>query len=88
MKFKKDVTLKTKDGKVLVSGALKKTIEQEDIDIVMLLFGGITDDDMLLAQVKKIDNGDEYQAGLRLAQFVEDYGEFLEEGLKNTVFET
>ncbi|MBR1861774.1 MAG: hypothetical protein IJ796_07940 [Lachnospiraceae bacterium] len=88
MKFKKNVMIKTKDGKVLVSGTLKKTIEQEDIDIVMLLLGGITDDDMLIDQVKKIDNGDEYQAGLRLAQFVEDYGEFLEEGLKSTVFET
>lgn len=64
----------------------KKRIEEEDLVISEMMKNGITDDSELLLMLSEETGQNSIMAGLRLAQFVEDYGEFLAEGTKEKVF--
>lgn len=67
-------------------GDKKKIIDSEDVDIVELIESGVRDDDELLRRLSEQSGDDVISSGFRLAQFVEDYGEFIAEGTKARVF--
>lgn len=64
----------------------RKRIKKEDIEIVRLMEQGVVDDDELIRAVSKIFRSDAITTGFRLAQFVEDYGDFIAEAQKSSVF--
>ena len=86
MKWKDDVQLEQAEGYWLVRGEKKKRIAEEDIRIAGLIDRGITDDGELLECVAKEPEENAVSAGLRLAQFVESYVDYLAEGKKSRVF--
>ena len=86
MEWKKGAELIRGDGVWITIGDKKKKIEEADLMIVELMEKAVTDDDELLRKVAEDSCHDEYVSGLRLAQFVEDYGEFLAEGKRAKVF--
>lgn len=88
MKWKADARIE-REGKVYVClGGRKKEIPEEDMFIVKLMEAGVTEDEGLLKEVSEQGGEhDEICAGFRLAQFVEDYGEFLEAAAPSRIFE-
>ena len=48
---------------------------------------GIVDDDELVSRVAKLSGSDTISTGFRMAQFVEDYGDFIAEAKQLAVFE-
>lgn len=68
-------------------GDKKKEVPEEDKLIIDLMENGITDDDLLIREVSVYENADEILAKLRLAQFVEDYGDFIEAAEPSKLFE-
>ncbi|MCR4617369.1 MAG: hypothetical protein K5669_04175 [Lachnospiraceae bacterium] len=88
MKWKQNVSFEEGDKLIAVINNNKIPIPESDRYIAELMLAGISEDDMLLDIVSKKLEGDELKAGLRLAQFVEDYSLLLEEGEKSSVFET
>ncbi len=64
----------------------RKKIKKEDIDILKLMEAGVVDDDELVSRVARLTNSDAISTGFRLAQFVEDYGDFIAEARKSSVF--
>ncbi|MCR5202478.1 MAG: hypothetical protein K6D02_05255 [Lachnospiraceae bacterium] len=87
MKWKKGVSV-TRDGGVFVCySGKKKEVPEEDILIVDLMGNGITDDDMLIREVARSEENEVINAEFRLAQFVEDYGEFLEKAEPSPLYE-
>lgn len=88
MKWKADTRIE-KRGKVYVClGSRQKEIPKEDMFIVKLMEAGVTEDSGLLKEVAgQEEDHDETCAGFRLAQFVEDYGEFLEVAAPGRIFE-
>jgi len=87
MKWKKDVTIETEDGFWLIRGQQKKLVEEDDIIIAQLIKQGITDDDDLIEHMNQMEEHDDVLAALRLAQFVEDYGYYLDEAEIGRVIE-
>lgn len=65
----------------------RKEILEDDILISKLMEKGITDDDKLIREVAAFEENDELQAKLRLAQFVEDYGDYLEAAIPSELYE-
>ncbi len=65
----------------------RKRIKREDIEIIKLMEAGIVDDDELVKHVAKLSGSDTITTGFRMAQFVEDYGDFIAEAKKPAVFE-
>ena len=57
----------------------QKTIHPEDYFIVQALQNHVSDDGQFLKLVMKTEQIDEIEAGFRMAGFVEEYGEFLQE---------
>lgn len=86
MKWKSGVVIERDQETWLRWGEKKKKMEQEDQEILELMEAGIEDDDELLRKVSERSEDDDIGSGLRLAQFVEDYGEFIAEGIKTKVF--
>ncbi|MCR5753581.1 MAG: hypothetical protein K6G30_02045 [Acetatifactor sp.] len=87
MKWKQEVTL-IKDKKTFIRMAdRKKEVLAEDLLIADLMEKGITDDDRLIREVSAYEENDEIQAKFRLAQFVEDYGDFLEAAVPSKLYE-
>ncbi len=87
MEWKSDVRVEKSNGLWLCSKDERKEIAEEDEQIVRLMEQGVKDDEELLNKVSELSGFDELLAGFRLAQFVEDYGEFLKEGEKSNVYE-
>ena len=86
MRWKEDVAVDRKDGILLRSEKKEKKIEKKDLDIFELMDSGICDDDEILSRLSEQSGEDAISTGFRLAQFVEDYGDFLAEGEKSKVF--
>ncbi|MCR5670908.1 MAG: hypothetical protein K6G10_07885 [Butyrivibrio sp.] len=86
MKWKKGVEITRGRGTWVSLGDLKKKIKKEDEEILKLMEAGTTDDDELIKKLSKLSGNDEIATGFRLAQFVEDYGDFIAEGKKPDVF--
>ncbi len=86
MNWKSEVKIIKDDGIWLTLGKKKKQIAAEDIMIAELMESGVTEDDELLRRVSEVSEGDDIGAGFRLAQFVEDYGPYLAEARKPSVF--
>lgn len=86
MKWKAGVKILDENGIWICDGTQKKRLGGLDAMIAKWMEHGSGDDDELLTKVAaELKNGD-IDAGFRLAQFVEDYGEFIAEGQKNKVF--
>ncbi len=88
MKWKKDVRLEKEEGTWLVLKDRRLRIPEEDLPIINLMEKGITEESDMARLISESEGYDEIAAGFQLAQFVEDYGFFLEEGVKNRIFET
>ncbi|ETP71935.1 hypothetical protein UYO_2075 [Lachnospiraceae bacterium JC7] len=86
MKWKTGVEILRENGTWLKLGDKKKKVSEEDECILKLMEKGIKDDDRFLKYMTEITSEDSIGAGLRLAQFVEDYGDFLMERKKDEVF--
>ncbi|MBO6115331.1 MAG: hypothetical protein J6P57_09780 [Lachnospiraceae bacterium] len=87
MKWKQGVKL-IKDGKTYICMRdKKKEIPEDDILIAELLENGVNDDDRLVSEVSVYEDGDNIQARLRLAQFVEDFGDFIEDAVPSKLYE-
>ncbi|MCR5626630.1 MAG: hypothetical protein K6F99_04875 [Lachnospiraceae bacterium] len=82
MKWKATVKLEKNDGLWLCLGHKKKKIADEDTAIAELIENGVTEDDELLKAVSEKYEGDDISSGFRLAQFVEDYADFIAEAKK------
>ncbi|GEM_PF-2033595 len=78
MKLKKQVKI---DGKTMTFKLDKyqKVINPEDYFIIRALQNHLSADAKFLKLVMTTEQIDEIEAGFRLAGFVEEYGEFLEE---------
>ena len=87
MEWKSEVTIEKENGFILRYGNREKEMADEDLIIAELMEQGVTDDEELLKRVSELTESGDILAGFRLAQFVEDYGEFLKEGKKSNVFE-
>ena len=87
MEWKSDVRVEKSNGLWLCYKDERKEIAEEDEQIVRLMERGVKDDEELLNKVSELSGFDELLAGFRLAQFVEDYGEFLKEKKKSNVYE-
>ncbi len=85
MKWKKGVTILWDEPVRIRYEDREVLLGSEDAMIARLLEDGVNDDDELLRQVSAGTRG-EIDAGLCLAQFVEDYGDFIAEGIKNKTF--
>ncbi|MBR4319764.1 MAG: hypothetical protein IKI37_01295 [Oscillospiraceae bacterium] len=83
MKFKKKIKF-DKNNMTLELGNHKKTISPEDDFIVQALQNHVSDA-YLLKLVMKTEQADEIEASFRMASFVEEYGEFLEEEPAGTI---
>ncbi len=86
MKWRNNVEIDKSDGIWLRFGEKEKHLEKNDEYIFSLMDSGITDDDELIKKVSEHTDCDEISSGFRLAQFVEDYGDFLAEGVRSNVF--
>ncbi|MEE5993774.1 MAG: hypothetical protein V3G42_11105 [Oscillospiraceae bacterium] len=78
MKLKKQVKF-DKQTMTVTFDKYQKTINPEDYFIIRALQNRVTDDAHLLKLVMTTEQIDEIEAGFRMAGFVEEYGEFLEE---------
>ena len=79
MRWKPDVILEKKDGYLFVYESKKKQVKKEDEYIIQLVEQGIYDDKRLVANIMKNEEVDELLARFRLAQFIVDYGDYIEE---------
>ena len=86
MRWKIDVEIIRDGGIWLRLKDKRKRIKKEDIEILKLMEAGIVDDDELLSRVAKMTDSDIISSGFRLAQFVEDYGDFIAQATKSSVF--
>ena len=86
MKWKEKVTVERKDGILLKLEKKEKKVEKKDLDIFELMDSGICNDDEILSRLSEQSGEDTISTGFRLAQFVEDYGDFLAKGEKSKVF--
>ncbi|MCR5585947.1 MAG: hypothetical protein K6F77_00250 [Lachnospiraceae bacterium] len=88
MKWKENVIFEKENEVVWVClGKKKKRIEEDDLFIAKLMDEGVVDDTELLKKVTDETKGDDISSGFRLAQFVEDYGEYIAAGAKSAVFD-
>ena len=88
MRWRKGVTVERANGAWLRDEKQRKRVAKDDLLIVELIESGIVEDDDLLKKVSLGTKEGEIPAGFRLAQFVEDYGYFLEEGQRARIFDS
>jgi len=86
MRWRSDVTFDDANGVKIKRGTAEKEIAKKDLNIYEMMRSGILDDDEILKRLSEKSGEDTISSGFRLAQFVEDYGEFLAEGEKSKVF--
>ncbi len=86
MKWRPEVKVEKKNGCWLVLGKRKIKVADEDAFIVDLMEQGVAEDTDLVKEVSVVTGNDECAAGFRLAQFVEDYGDFIAESRRAVVF--
>ena len=86
MKWKSDVIVECKDGLWLRIGDRKCAVAKADEVIVRKMEEGITDDEALLKCLSEETEESPAESGLRLAQFVVDYGDYIEEEARPKVF--
>ena len=86
MRWGENVAVERKDGILLRAGKKEKKIEEKDLEIFELMDSGVCDDDEILSRLSEQSGEDMISTGFRLAQFVEDYGDFLAEGERSKVF--
>lgn len=87
MKWKEKVKL-IKEEKIYLSlEEARQEVPEEDMLIIDMLEKGITEDDELVRQMAVFEEGDEIRARFRLAQFVEDYGAFIEAAEPSRLYE-
>lgn len=79
MKWKREVTVEKIDEYIIKCDYNQKKIAKEDEYIVKAVEEGINDDAEITQLIMTKENVDEIIAGLRLAQFIVDYGEFIDE---------
>ncbi|MBR1476618.1 MAG: hypothetical protein IJ608_01495 [Lachnospiraceae bacterium] len=87
MKWKPDVKIERNNGLWLCRGKKRIKVAEDDVLITEMIEEGITDDDALLKCLSEKIGDDEIGAGFSLAQFVEDYGDYIDEGKKARVFD-
>lgn len=87
MRWKSDAIIDRHDGMWLRRGNLSRLVNKDDEQIALLIDQGHTEDELLTRKVMDLEDGDENEAGLRLAQFALDYGDFLEEAVRSRVIE-
>ncbi|MCR4750186.1 MAG: hypothetical protein K5877_10405 [Lachnospiraceae bacterium] len=85
MKWKSDVRISRENGILLELNGMTKKVETDDEFIAKLMESGVSDEDLVKKVSLELD-GDEISAGLRLGQFVEDYGDFIAELQRSRVF--
>ena len=85
MKWKSDVRISRENGIWLELNGQKKRVETDDEFIAELMESGVSDEDLVKKVSLELD-GDDISAGLRLGQFVEDYGDFIAELQRSRVF--
>ena len=85
MKWKSDVRISRENGILLELNGMTKKVETDDEFIAKLMESGVSDEDLVKKVSLELD-GDEISAGLRLGQFVEDYGDFIAELQRARVF--
>lgn len=78
MKLKKQVKF-DKETMTFKFNNYQKTINPEDYFIIQALQNHVSDDEQFLKLVMTKEQIDEIEAGFRMAGFVEEYGDFLEE---------
>ncbi|MBQ7563612.1 MAG: hypothetical protein IJT16_06440 [Lachnospiraceae bacterium] len=87
MEWKPGVEILRDKGVRIRLGSREKEVEEEDMEILEFMGSGICDDDELLKKVAESSGSDLASCGFRLAQFVENYGDFIAKGTKSKVFE-
>ena len=87
MKWKRDVIVERKDGLWLRIGEKQSAVAKADEAIVRKMEEGITDDEALLKCLSEETGESPAECCLRLAQFVVDYGAYIEEGTRSKVFD-
>ncbi|NCB94603.1 MAG: hypothetical protein EOM40_18945 [Clostridia bacterium] len=79
MRWKNDVKIEKKNGYMLKNKEGERKIKPEDEYIVKAMVKGICEDERLLEVIKKKEDLDEILSGFRLAEFLVEYGEYIEE---------
>ena len=87
MKLKADVLVEKAEGLKLRLGKKEKPVEEKDLEILELMEKGISDDDEMVRELAKKTGEDTISTGFRLAQFVEDYGDYLEAAIPSELYE-
>ena len=86
MKWKSDVKIERQEGIWLSCKDLRKKVDPDDEIILEWMDAGISDEE-LLKKVSEHLEEDEISSGFRLAQFVEDYSDFIADGERSKIFE-
>ncbi|MBE5871374.1 MAG: hypothetical protein E7294_08965 [Lachnospiraceae bacterium] len=86
MKWKSDVKIERGEGTWLSRQNQRKRVHPEDEIILEWIETGISDEELLKKVCGQLEE-DEISSGFRLAQFVEDYSDFIADGEKSKVFE-
>lgn len=79
MKWKQGVQVKREKGYRLENAAGIQTVSPADEYIVNAIEKGTEDDEQLLELIMSMESADEIEARLRLAGFLLEYGEYIEE---------
>ena len=79
MKLKPETAVLGDRQLVLRLGSRERSAAPKDIYILRAMLDGMRDDRSFLTLVMQEERIDEIEAGFRMAMFVEDYGEFLED---------
>ena len=79
MKWKKNVTIISKQGNVILClGKKQRPVPELDIYLVKAIQKGIHDEEKLKELIMEHDNSNEIVAGFTLAKFILDYQNFVE----------
>ena len=88
MKWKPEVMLHQNGGYLLTNGRDEKRIAKEDEYIFLAVERGTKEDQNIIEIIMEKEQVDEIIARCRLAQFVVDYGEYIEELTGHIMIET
>ncbi|MBR1629981.1 MAG: hypothetical protein IJ679_12075 [Lachnospiraceae bacterium] len=86
MKWKAGVEIERGDGMWARFGDKAKEIKGDEALIAELMEEGIVEDEELVKKVAEKQGCDDIGSALRLAQFVEDFGDYIAEGKRASVF--
>ncbi len=86
MRWKSDVKIERGEGTWLSLKDQRKRVHPEDEIILEWIEAGISDEELLKKVCGQLEE-DEISSGFRLAQFVEDYSDYIADGERSKVFE-